>query len=175
MKLIINLNSFQVTITDLKFNKNYSVTLPAVTTTSVSHEFKNMNLGGKYRVVVATDVDDAISSQPVIFHAPAIPPPHQLHIEWAPQNNSCKLIWNDKEMDKNDELSHYVVYYSPDKNNLSESATKVVCQRSPFVLEGVKPNAIYTFAVKAVTKSGYESEFSEIVESLVPLRKFFFF
>ncbi|XP_063978327.1 sortilin-related receptor-like [Diachasmimorpha longicaudata] len=155
--------NYTITVTDIMMNKTTVVTLPASNETTIKHTFNSIKHGGQYRISVATDVNDAKSSQPFIYVAPPIPAPHQLHVE--PDDGKHIVYWQERELPEtleNNTEYHYEVLVSEDSRTVNESGAKVYkCKQPPFIYKDAKANVIYSFAVKLVTEDGYSSLMSE--------------
>lgn len=127
----------------------------------MKHTFNKIKYGGIYRVVIATDVKNAIPSHPVIYHAPPILPPHQLKVlhkegnylvYWHHQPDNMATITN----------YHYEILVAEGSRTLNESNTQIFkADQPPYIYKNAKPDLIYTFAVRLVTEEGYRSILSE--------------
>ncbi|XP_011301031.1 sortilin-related receptor [Fopius arisanus] len=155
---------YTITVTDMMKNKTTVVTLPATNETVIRHTFKTIKHGGQYRVTVATDANDAKSSQPVIYVAPPIPSPHQLHV--MPDDDKYIVYWQERELPstlENTTKYHYELLVNEDSRTINESSAKIFeCDQPPFIYKDAKPSVIYSFAVRLVTDEGYSSLLSEI-------------
>lgn len=149
---------------ELTLNKSSAVTLPATNETIIKHTFEGVKYGGKYRITIATDVENAIPSRPMMYIAPPILPPHQLTV--LPDNNSYVLYWQARDLPdsitKNTKY-HYEVLINEDEDTINETTAKVFkCDQPPYIYENVNETSIYSFAVRIVTDEGYRSSRSEV-------------
>lgn len=156
--------NYTITVTDLMNNKTTVVTRPATNDTIIKHTFRSIKHGGQYRITVATDVNDAKPSQPVIYIAPPIPSPHQLHV--MPDDGKYIVYWQERELpdtlDNNKTKYHYEILVNEDSRTINESGAKVYkCDQPPFIYKDAKASVIYSFAVRLVTEEGYSSLLSE--------------
>ncbi|XP_012150619.1 sortilin-related receptor isoform X2 [Megachile rotundata] len=153
---------YTITVTELIRKKHFVVTLPPTNETSMKHTFNNIKHGGKYQITVATDVDNAIPSHPIIYVAPIILPPHQLKV--LPENEGFRISWLVHDLPDVIKTAKYhyeiLVVEGPKMN---ESLAKIyTIEQPPYEYKDVKPDVIYTFAVRLVTEEGYLSPLSEI-------------
>ncbi|XP_046815781.1 sortilin-related receptor-like isoform X1 [Vespa crabro] len=153
--------SYTITLTELTLNKTKIVTLLPTSESIMKHTFNKIRYGGIYRVVIATDVKNTIPSQPVIYHAPPILPPHQLKVlykegnylvYWHHQPDNMAIITN----------YHYEILVAEGSRTLNESNTQIFkADQPPYIYKNAKSDIIYTFAVRLVTEEGYRSILSE--------------
>ncbi|XP_053974316.1 sortilin-related receptor-like [Hylaeus volcanicus] len=154
---------YTITVTEMTLNKRFVVTLPPTNETIVKHTFNSIKYGGKYRIVIATDVDNAIQSQPVIYTAPTISPPHQLKV--LHENERYVIFWQQQNVPESLITTnyHYEILVVEGSNKMNESIAKVYkIDQPPYTYKDVKSDTIYTFAVRLVTHEGYQSPLSEI-------------
>lgn len=153
----------QISVTELTLKKHFVVTLPPTNDTIIRHTFNSIKHGGKYRITVVTDVDDAIPSQPVLYIAPDIQPPHQVKV--LHETDGFAVFW--QEHDLPDTLRtakyHYEVLVVEGSRDMNESIAKIYkVDQPPYMFKDVKPDIIYTFAIRLVTDEGFQSPLSEV-------------
>lgn len=157
-------------MTELTLNKHFIVTLPPTNETIMKHTFNLIKHGGNYRFVIATDVDNAIPSQPIIYVAPDISPPHQLTV--LHENQDYVIFWQEHDLPESLKSAsyHYEILVVEGSNRMNESIAKVYeTEQPPYTYKDVKPDVIYTFAVRLVTDEGYKSPLSEILSTRTSL------
>ncbi|XP_076656222.1 sortilin-related receptor isoform X2 [Halictus rubicundus] len=156
--------AYTITVTEMTLNKHFVVTLPPTTDSKLNHTFNSISYGGKYSIVIATDVENAMPSRMVIYAAKRIPSPHQLLV--VPERSEYVLFWEEHELYKsmNCTLCSYEILVVEGSNKMNESAAKVFkVHQPPYKYTDVKPNVIYSFAVRLVTNEGHRSHLSEVV------------
>lgn len=145
-------------------NKNFVVTLSPTNETIMKHTFSSIKHGGKYCIVIATDVENAEPSQPIFYNAPEISPPHQLQV--IPEGSEYIIFWQEHNLPESltNGKYHYEILVAEGSNKINESIAKVFKVDQPsYNFRDVKPNVIYSFAVRLVSDEGYQSPLSEIV------------
>ena len=161
-------------MTELTLMKESTVTLPPSNDTVLKHTFKGIKYGGKYRITVATDVQDAIPSMPVDYDAPPILPPHQLTV--MHDDNSYVLYWQERPLPEAMTKStkyQYEILVSEGERTVNETSAKVFkTDQPPYIYKDPKTNVIYSFAVRLVTEEGYKSMQSEVASIQSPLGEF---
>jgi len=85
----------QIFVTEIILNKQMVVTLPPTNETIMKHTFHSIKYGGKYNITIATDVENAIPTQPFIYTAPPIKPPRQLTV--LHDNKEYLIYWQDPD------------------------------------------------------------------------------
>ncbi|EZA49376.1 Sortilin-related receptor [Ooceraea biroi] len=154
--------SYTITVTEMVLNKEIVVTLTPTNDTIMKHTFHSIKYGGKYSITIATDVENAIPTQPFIYEAPAIKPPHQLAVLY--DNIGYYIFWQNQDLPesvKNGNL-HYEILVTEGSKTINESTAKVLwAAKPPYTYKDVKTDTIYTFAVRLVTDEGYQSPLSE--------------
>lgn len=128
----------------------------------MKHTFNSIKHGGKYRITISTDVEDAIASQPVLYMAPDIPPPHQVKV--LHEEQGFFVYWEEHDLpDMKDEKYHYEILVVEGSHVMNESTAKIYkIDQPPYIYKDVKPDVMYTFAVRLVTEEGYQSSLSEV-------------
>ncbi|XP_017882694.1 sortilin-related receptor-like [Ceratina calcarata] len=154
---------YTITVYEYNLKKQFVVTLPPTNETIMKHTFNSLKYGGKYQITVSTDVEDAIPSQPVVYWAPEIQPPHQVKV--LHRGNECVVYWIQHDLP--DTLKpakyHYEVLVVEGSSVMNESVAKVYkVDQPPYTYKDAKPDVIYTFAVRLVTDDGYQSLLSEM-------------
>lgn len=128
----------------------------------MKHTFHSIKYGGKYSITIATDVENAIPTQPFIYEAPAIKPPHQLAVLY--DNIGYYIFWQTQDLPdsmKNGSM-HYEILVTEGSKTMNESTAKVLqAAKPPYIYKDVKKDTVYTFAVRLVTDEGYQSPLSE--------------
>ncbi|XP_043284191.1 sortilin-related receptor-like isoform X2 [Venturia canescens] len=163
--MVVEPIKYVISVTELTLNKTSVVTLQPTNDTIIKHTFKGMKYGGKYRVTISTDVEDAIPSQPVMYVAPPILPPHQLSV--LREADTYVLYWQERSLPegvtKNGQF-HYEIIVNEGEHAINESSAKIIhWGQPPYIFKDAKTDVIYTFAVRAVTADGYQSMLSEAV------------
>ncbi|XP_033333706.1 sortilin-related receptor [Megalopta genalis] len=161
--------AYTITVTELTLNKHFAVTLPPTDKTIMNHTFNSINYGSTYNIVIATDVENAVPSRPVIYTAIAIPPPHQLLV--VPEKSAYVLFWQEHDLpgDLENSKYHYEILVMEGSKKMNEStATIFKVHEPPYTYMNVKPNIIYSFAVRIVTYEGHKSRLSEVVSVKAP-------
>lgn len=137
------------------------MTLSPTNETIMKHTFHSIKYGGKYSITVATDVENAISTQPFIYMAPPIKPPHQVTV--LHDNKDYLIYWQEPDMPK-DVARHIEILVAEGSREINESAANVISTKdsSPYRYKDAKTDGtIYTFAARLVTEEGYQSPLSE--------------
>lgn len=146
-------------------SKNQTVvTLPSTNETVMKHTFHSLKYGGKYNITVATDVANAIYTQPFIYTAPPIKSPHQLSV--LRNNRDYYIYWQEPDLPENIKKSanwHYEVLVVEGSKTINKSNVqfKPADQKPPYIFKDAKTDTIYSFAVRVVTDEGYNSSLSE--------------
>ncbi|XP_017764096.1 PREDICTED: sortilin-related receptor-like [Eufriesea mexicana] len=158
---------YTITVIELVRKKYFVATLPPTNETIMNHAFTSVKYGGKYRITISTDVDDAIPSQPVFYMAPGIEPPHQVKV--LHEEQGFVVFW--QEHDLPDTLKstkyHYEVLVVEGLNVMNESIAKVYkTDQPPYTYKDVKPGVVYSFAIRLVTDEGFQSPLSEVFSTL---------
>lgn len=155
--------SYTITLTEMVLNKGMVATLPATNETIMKHTFSGIKFGGKYHITVATDFENSIPSQPVIYSAPPISSPQQLVV--TRRDDQYVLNWQEglvPDSITKDAKHHYEILVAEGSKTINESIAKVFkANKSSFVFDNAKTDVIYTFAVKLVTEEGYQSQLSQ--------------
>lgn len=153
--------AYTITVTELTLKKQFVVTLPPTTERMMNHTFNHISYGGNYSIVIATDVENAIPSRMVIHTAKRIPSPHQLLV--VPERSEYVLFWEEHEQYKSINYTYEILVVEGSKK-MNETAAKVFkVDRPPYKYKDIKPNVIYSFAVRLITDEGYRSRLSEVV------------
>lgn len=126
----------------------------------MKHTFHSIKYGGKYNITVATDVENAIPTQPFVYMAPPIIPPHQLTV--LHDNKDYQIYWQEPDMPK-DVNWHIEILIAEGSTKINESTAKIILTKdpSPYRYKDAKTGMIYTFAARLVTEDGYQSPLSE--------------
>lgn len=145
-------------------NKQMVVTLPSTNETIMKHTFHSIKYGGKYSITIATDVENAIPTQPFIYIAPSIKPPHQLTV--LHDNKEYLIYWQEPDLPENiqkDADRYYEILVAEGSRTINESTAKVLLAKDPppYRYKDAKTDTIYTFAARLVTNEGYQSPLSE--------------
>lgn len=154
---------YTITVTEITFNRRFTVTLPPTNETALKHTFNSIKHGGKYKITIATDVENAIPSQPVIYVAPIIMPPHQLKV--IHEDHGYVIFWQEHDLPESFKTTkyHYEILVVEGSKTMNESIAKIYkVDQPPYTYKDVKPRVIYTIAVRLVTEEGYQSPLSEI-------------
>ncbi|XP_034183961.1 sortilin-related receptor [Osmia lignaria lignaria] len=152
---------YTISMTELTLNKSFVVTLAPTKETLMKHTFNCIKHSGKYRITVATDVENAIPRQPVIYTAPIILPPHQVKV--LHENEGLLVFWQEHDLPESIKTDkyHYEILMV-EGHTMNESLAKVFkVEQPPYTFKDVKPDVIYSFAVRLVTEEGYMSPLSE--------------
>ncbi|XP_011882721.1 PREDICTED: sortilin-related receptor-like [Vollenhovia emeryi] len=156
--------SYTISVTEIVLNKQITVTLSPTNETIMKHTFNAIKYGGKYSVTISTDVEDAIPTQPFIYIAPPIRPPHQLTVLRG-ENMEYLIYWQEPELPeniRNDADAHYEIFVAEGSRTINEStATVLLAKDPPYHYKDAKMDTIYTFAARLVTSEGYQSPMSE--------------
>lgn len=136
------------------------MTLPPTNETIMKHTFHSIKYGGKYNITVATDVENAIPTQPFVYVAPMIKPPHQVTV--LHDNKDYLIYWQEPDMPK-DVNRHIEILVAEGSTKINESTASVFLTKdpSPYRYKDAKTGTIYTFAARLVTEDGYQSPLSE--------------
>ncbi|KAJ8687024.1 hypothetical protein QAD02_022818 [Eretmocerus hayati] len=157
---------YTITITEVALSKTSILSLPPTNETALKHVLRNIKLGGRFNVTVATNAEGAIPSQVVVYNAPPIAPPHQVKADYSDGN--YVLHWQERQLPnsiiKNSKY-HYEILVNEDGLFNASSASVFRVDQPPFTLRNAKTNKMYAFAVRLVTEEGYTSPLSEIFES----------
>ncbi|XP_024940142.1 sortilin-related receptor isoform X2 [Cephus cinctus] len=160
--------SYTITITELTYNNVTTVTLAPTNETAMKTTFSPIQYGAKYSIVIATDVDNAIPSQPVIYEAPPLPAPHQLEVLFEGEKQEYIIFWQEPR-NTTEHSRHYDILVSEDSRTVNETTAKIFQSDHPsYIYENAKTDVIYSFAVRLVTGEGYRSGLSEIVSIKSP-------
>ncbi|XP_025152986.1 sortilin-related receptor isoform X2 [Harpegnathos saltator] len=156
--------SYTITVTEMILNKPTVVTLSPTNETVMKHTFHSFKYSGKYSITVATDVENAIPSQPFIYVAPPIKSPHQLSV--LRNNRDYYIYWQEPDLPENmkkDINWHYEILVAEGSRMINESTAKILwADQKPFyIYKDAKTDTIYTFAARLVTEEGYQSSLSE--------------
>ncbi|KAL6422754.1 hypothetical protein ACFW04_010753 [Cataglyphis niger] len=152
--------SYTIFVTETILNKQVVVTLPPTNETIMKHTFHSIKYGGKYNITVATDVENAIPTQPFVYVAPMIKPPHQVTV--LHDNKDYLIYWQEPDMPK-DVNRHIEILVAEGSTKINESTASVFLTKdpSPYRYKDAKTGTIYTFAARLVTEDGYQSPLSE--------------
>ncbi|CAK9806758.1 Sortilin-related receptor [Anthophora plagiata] len=153
---------YTIHVTEFALKKHFEVTLPPTNETVMKHTFNSIKHGGRYRITVSTDVENAIPSQPLIYMAPEIQPPHQLKV--LPNNEDFIVVWREYVLPETLKTAkyHYEILVVEGSYSMNESIAKVYkVDQPPYTFKEAKPDVTYTFAVRLVTDEGYQSPLSE--------------
>lgn len=137
------------------------MTLSSTNETIMKHTFHSIKYGGKYSITVATDEENAIPTQPFVYMAPPIKPPHQVTV--LHDNKDYLIYWQEPDMPKDVER-HIEILVAEGSREINESTANVIFtkDRSPYRYKDAKTDGtIYTFAARLVTEDGYRSPLSE--------------
>ncbi|KAL0117855.1 hypothetical protein PUN28_008920 [Cardiocondyla obscurior] len=156
--------SYTISVTEMILNKPpMTVTLSPTNETIMKHMFNFIKYGGKYSITVATDVNNAIPTQPFIYIAPPIKPPHQLTV--LHDNTEYLIYWQEPDLPEsiqNDTERHYEILVSEGSRIMNESTAKILTAKDPpYRYKNAKTDTIYTFAARLITSEGYQSPLSE--------------
>lgn len=154
---------FQITVTEMILNKHFVVTLPPTNETVMRHKFNSIKHGGKYKIIISTDVEDAIPSQSVIYTAPDIQPPHQVNV--LHKDQGFIIFWQEHDLPStlSNVKYHYEILVVEGSNTMKESSAKIYkVDQPPYIYKDAKPDVIYTFAIRLVTEEGFQSPLSEV-------------
>lgn len=127
----------------------------------MKHTFHSIKYGGKYNITVATDVENAIPTQPFVYVAPPIKPPHQVTV--LHDNKDYLIYWQEPDIPK-DVARHIEILVAEGSREINESTANVISTKdsSPYRYKDAKTDGtIYTFAARLVTNDGYQSPLSE--------------
>lgn len=143
------------------------MTLPATNESVMKHTFNSIKHGGKYQITISTDVENALPSQPVFYTAPDIPPPHQVKVLYDEQR--FVVYWQEHDLPDamRDEKYHYEVLVVEGSHVMNDSIAKIYkSDQPPYIYKDVKPDTIYSFAIRLVTEEGYQSPLSEVFSTV---------
>ncbi|XP_020710796.1 sortilin-related receptor isoform X2 [Athalia rosae] len=161
---------YTISITEMTHNMQRTVSLLPTNETTLKHRFHPIQYGGKYRVTVSTDVDNAIPSQPVIYLAPPILPPHQLKV--LHEESNYLIYWQEHDLPEsiaNKTGYHYEILVSEGEREVNLTTAKIIKTNEPsYIYKNAKTDVIYSFAVRLVTENGYQSQLSETVSIKSP-------
>lgn len=155
---------YTIIVTEMTLNKPFTVTLAPTNETMMKHTFNSIKHGGKYKITIATDVDNAIPSSPVTYVAPVISPPHQLKV--VHELGHYVIFWQEHDLPEalKTVKYHYEILIVEGSATMNESIAKVYnVDQPPYTFKEVKPDVFYTIAVRLVTDEGYQSPLSEVV------------
>lgn len=159
----VSFSRLQISVTEMIMNKHIVVTLPPTNETVMKHIFYSIKYGGTYNITIATDVENAISTQPFIYIAPPIKPPHQLTV--LHDNMEYLIYWKEPDLPENikkDTDRYFEILVAEGSRTINESTAKVlVVKDPPYRYKDAKTDTIYTFAARLVTNEGYQSPLSE--------------
>ncbi|XP_034941871.1 sortilin-related receptor-like [Chelonus insularis] len=160
--------TYKISVTEMIRNETSTIILLPTNETAIKHTFKGIKYGGKYKVTVATNEPDSIMSQPVIYLAPPLSPPHQVQVISSGEN--WFVYWQEPDLpsEVKNHTARYEVLISENQVTVNESTAEVwPCDQPPFIFKGVKTSVVYSFAVRVKT-DGYQSELSESVTVRTP-------
>ncbi|XP_043466543.1 sortilin-related receptor-like isoform X3 [Leptopilina heterotoma] len=162
--------NYTIFVTELVLKKQSTITLNPTNDTVMKHMLKNIKLGGKYQISVSTDVDGAIPTEPIIYNAPPIIPPHQVIVE---KQNDEKYIVKWEQRNMSDSLKntkyHFDVLITEGANIVNETNAKIYSsKKSPFEFVPENIDAMHSIAVRLVSEEGYHSDLSEVVSLANP-------
>jgi len=145
-------------------NKHIVVTLPATNETVMKHMFHSIKYGGTYNITIATDVENAIPTQPFIYIAPPIKPPHQLTV--LHDNMEYLIYWQEPDLPEHirkDTERYFEILVAEGSRTINETTAKILVVKDPppYRYKDAKTDTIYTFAARLVTNEGYQSPLSE--------------
>lgn len=154
----------QINVTETVLNKQNIVTLQPTNATSMKHIFNSIKHGGTYIISIVTDVENAIPTQPFIYIAPPIKPPHQLTV--LRDYTEYVIYWQEPELPdsiKKDAKWHYEILVIEGSRIINISNAEVLRTKDPppYHYKDAKTDTIYTFAMRVVTDEGYQSPLSE--------------
>ncbi|XP_046432202.1 sortilin-related receptor-like isoform X1 [Neodiprion fabricii] len=153
---------YMVTVTEMTHNEVHTVSLNPTNETRLSQRFHPIQYGGKYSVTVVTNATNAIPSQPVIYLAPPISPPHQLTVQY--KKSGYLIYWQEHNLPgsfANKTKYHYQILISEGESVVNESTARTLNADEPPYLYKSPIMDICAFAMRLVTESGYQSELSE--------------
>ncbi|XP_014221695.1 sortilin-related receptor-like [Trichogramma pretiosum] len=154
---------YTLSVREMVLKKLSVYTLPPTNETVLTHSIRNIRYGSRFNISIATDVEGAIPSQPVIYNAPPIIAPHQLSV--SHNKDHYMLFWQDKpseEMMKNINY-HYEILVNEGERTINESTAQVFkANQPPFIYNNAKLDTIYSFAIRLVTEEGHKSALSEV-------------
>lgn len=155
----------------MTLDKRLVFTLPATNETVMKHTFRNIKYGGKYRVTIATDVDGAMTSQPVIYIAPPILPPHQVNVLY--EEGNYIVYWQERGIPDtpSKDMDHYYEVLVNASGTIINESTAIInkVDQPPYIFHDAKTDTIYSFAVRLVTNEGYRSLLSEVISKASPI------
>ncbi|KAG5337450.1 SORL protein, partial [Acromyrmex charruanus] len=156
--------SYTISVTEMIMNKHIVVTLPATNETVMKHMFHSIKYGGTYNITVATDVENAIPTQPYIYIAPPIKPPHQLTV--LHDNMEYLIYWQEPDLPEHirkDTERYFEILVAEGSRTINETTAKILVVKDPppYRYKDAKTDTIYTFAARLVTNEGYQSPLSE--------------
>lgn len=86
-------------------------------------------------------------------------------------SGSATLTWDAPTQNSDnttlDDLNRYVIYYGPASGTLSYNVTVQDATATTYVVENLRVNISYMFAITAVNDNGVESDFSNIVTKMI--------
>ena len=84
---------------------------------------------------------------------------------------SATLTWNAPTQNSDDtdleDLDRYVIYYGPVSGSLAYSVTVQDPSATTYIVESLRVNISYMFAITAVNSNGVESDISNMVIKLI--------
>lgn len=150
-------------MTEMTLNKHFVVTLPPTNETVMRHKFNSIKHGGKYKIIISTDVEDAIPSPSIIYTAPDIQPPHQVNV--LHKDQGFIIFWQEHDLPStlSNVKYHYEILVVEGSNMMKESSAKIYkVDQPPYIYKDAKPDLMYTFAIRLVTEEGFQSPLSEV-------------
>ncbi|BET01296.1 Low-density lipoprotein receptor repeat class B [Nesidiocoris tenuis] len=162
-----------LTIKDVVIDKTSSITFLPTNKTELKHRVA-VHQGASYKIVVQTDREGSWPSEPLIYHAPQLPSPHQIeaHSHADEQDTHIDLFWN-LPLEKTNPADlppyKYEILVSEGKPLESNEYKIVVADSSPYSFKDAKAGRLYYFAVRLVTEKGHRSPISETATEELPL------
>ena len=96
-----------------------------------------------------------------------IPPPHQVKVLYDEQR--FVVYWQEHDLPDvmRDEKYHYEVLVMEGSHVMNDSIAKIYkSDQPPYIYKDVKPDTIYSFAIRLVTEEGYQSPLSEVFSTV---------
>ncbi|KRT81787.1 Fibronectin domain-containing protein [Oryctes borbonicus] len=165
--LIDDAIGYVVTVHEIVKNITKVLTFPNITQDQVSKVF-SVCQGGKYEIIVATDVENAIPSGKIIYTPPPIPPP--LEIQVASEINGSYFIYWEEHKKPSVNINYTFEVLINEGNTINRSTAQVFeVDKPPFVYTNTT-GSIYSFAVQLKTQDDYRSVLSEVVTVIKSLQ-----
>ncbi|XP_066589021.1 sortilin-related receptor-like [Prorops nasuta] len=163
--------SYTISVKETTLGSNVTFTLPPTNETLMKHPFRNVKYGGRYEITVATDVKNAIPTEPVIYLAPPLLPPRLVDVSYR-EDGTYYVYWQEhsfsEDVTKNTKF-HYEILVAENSRTINVSTAKVFTREEPpFVYPNAKFGVIYSFAVRLVSEEGRKSQLSETVNREIP-------